>query len=163
AGGGRGARGHDPVVRHVPHRALGELPRRPLPGRLRRQGRCALMARSSRRIIAAPPEAGPLLVVADFRTHFRPPAGVVKAVDGVSLTLDRGRTLGIVGESGSGKTVLSRSIMGLLTAGNVVRTGSVRLNGQELVGASNAEMRALWGTEMAMVFQDPMTSLNPVM
>ncbi|MGV3759991.1 MAG: ABC transporter ATP-binding protein [Actinomycetota bacterium] len=121
------------------------------------------MARTSRRIISAPPEAGPLLVVDDFRTHFRTPAGTVKAVDGVSLTLDRGRTLGIVGESGSGKTVLSRSIMGLLTARNVVRTGSVRLSGQELVGASNAEMRALWGTEMAMVFQDPMTSLNPVM
>src|SRR5690606_3706424 len=120
-------------------------------------------ARSSRRIISAPPESGPLLVVDDFRTHFRTPAGTVKAVDGVSLTLERGRTLGIVGESGSGKTVLSRSIMGLLTARNVVRTGSVRLNGQELVGASNAEMRALWGTEMAMVFQDPMTSLNPVM
>jgi peptide/nickel transport system ATP-binding protein len=121
------------------------------------------MARSRRRIISAPPESGPLLVVEDFRTHFRTPAGTVKAVDGVSLTLDRGRTLGIVGESGSGKTVLSRSIMGLLTARNVVRTGSVRLNGQELVGAPNAEMRALWGTEMAMVFQDPMTSLNPVM
>ncbi|MFP5256823.1 MAG: ABC transporter ATP-binding protein [Acidimicrobiia bacterium] len=121
------------------------------------------MARPRRRIISAPPEAGPLLTVEDFRTHFQTAGGLVRAVDGVSLTLDRGRTLGIVGESGSGKTVLSRSIMGLLTARNVVRTGSVRLKGQELVGASNAEMRALWGTEMAMVFQDPMTSLNPVM
>jgi peptide/nickel transport system ATP-binding protein len=117
----------------------------------------------ARRIIAAPATEGPLLVVDDFRTHFRTEGGTVRAVDGVSLTLERGRTLGIVGESGSGKTVLSRSIMGLLTARNVVRTGSVRLNGQELVGASNSEMRALWGTEMAMVFQDPMTSLNPVM
>jgi peptide/nickel transport system ATP-binding protein len=68
-----------------------------------------------------------------------------------------------VGESGSGKTVLSRSIMGLLTARNEIRTGSVRFAGQELVGTPKAALRALWGTEMAMVFQDPMTSLNPVM
>jgi oligopeptide/dipeptide ABC transporter ATP-binding protein len=119
---------------------------------------------SARRILTAPtPQAGPLLVVDDFRTHFETAAGTVKAVDGVSLTLDRGKTLGVVGESGSGKTVLSRSLMGLLTARNVVRTGSATYNGQELVGASKQQLRALWGTEMAMVFQDPMTSLNPVM
>ena len=116
-----------------------------------------------RRISAPPPDAGPLLVVEDFRTHFDTPAGRVRAVDGVSLTLDRGRTLGIVGESGSGKTVLSRSIMGLLTGGNVIRSGSVRYQGQELIDASPSTLRSLWGTEMAMVFQDPMTSLNPVM
>ncbi|HEX4867347.1 MAG TPA: ABC transporter ATP-binding protein [Acidimicrobiales bacterium] len=122
------------------------------------------MARSTnRRVIAAPTSEGPLLVVDDFRTHFATDAGLVRAVDGVSLTLERGKTLGIVGESGSGKTVLSRSVMGLLTARNVVRSGSVRLNGQELVGASPSQLRALWGTDMAMVFQDPMTSLNPVM
>jgi len=122
------------------------------------------MARSTnRRLLTASPTEGPLLAVEDFRTHFDTPAGLVRAVDGVSLSLERGKTLGIVGESGSGKTVLSRSIMGLLTARNVVRSGSVRFHGQELVGASNSQMRALWGTEMAMVFQDPMTSLNPVM
>jgi peptide/nickel transport system ATP-binding protein len=119
---------------------------------------------SARRLLTAPtPQQGPLLVVDDFRTHFDTPAGLVKAVDGVSLTLERGKTLGVVGESGSGKTVLSRSLMGLLTARNVVRTGSATYNGQELVGASKQQLRALWGTEMAMVFQDPMTSLNPVM
>jgi peptide/nickel transport system ATP-binding protein len=119
---------------------------------------------SARRVLTAPsaPE-GPLLVVDDFRTHFDTAAGTVKAVDGVSFSLDRGKTLGIVGESGSGKTVLSRSLMGLLTARNVHRSGSATYHGQQLVGASTAHLRALWGTEMAMVFQDPMTSLNPVM
>jgi oligopeptide/dipeptide ABC transporter ATP-binding protein len=118
----------------------------------------------SRRIIAAKPEhEGPLLELEDFKTHFRTPAGLVKAVDGVSLSLDRGKTIGIVGESGSGKTVLSRSAMGLLTASNVNRSGSARYQGRELVGMHPKELRELWGTEMAMVFQDPMTSLNPVM
>jgi peptide/nickel transport system ATP-binding protein len=125
------------------------------------------MARQSttaRRVLtAATSTDGPLLVVDDFHTHFDTPGGLVKAVDGVTFSLERGKTLGIVGESGSGKTVLSRSIMGLLTARNVIRTGSARYHGQELVGANNSALRALWGTEMAMVFQDPMTSLNPVM
>lgn len=104
----------------------------------------------------------PALVVEDLRTHFAVPGGAVKAVDGVSLTLERGKTLGVVGESGSGKTVLSRSIMGLNVAGNATTTGSVKYEGRELVGRSPKQMKALWGTEMAMVFQDPMTSLNPV-
>jgi peptide/nickel transport system ATP-binding protein len=103
-----------------------------------------------------------LLVVDDLRTHFHVPAGAVKAVDGVSFRLRRGTTLGIVGESGSGKTVLSRSVMGLNTVSNAVTTGSVVYEGMELVGRSQREMKALWGAEMAMVFQDPMTSLNPV-
>jgi peptide/nickel transport system ATP-binding protein len=81
----------------------------------------------------------------------------------VSFTLERGKTLGVVGESGSGKTILSRSIMGLLPPRNVERTGSVRFEGTEISGYSQSEMRHVWGTEMAMVFQDPMTSLNPVM
>jgi len=120
--------------------------------------------REPRRILTAPTAADqPLLVVDDFRTHFKTEGGVVKAVDGVSFSLERGRTLGIVGESGSGKTVLARSVMGLLTARNVMRSGSATYQGQELVGASIPHLRALWGTEMAMVFQDPMTSLNPVM
>ena len=119
---------------------------------------------TGRRVLTAPtPQDGPLLVVDDFRTHFDTEGGLVKAVDGVTFTLDRGKTLGIVGESGSGKTVLSRSVMGLLTAKNVIRTGSATYAGQELVGAPKDQLRAMWGTEMAMVFQDPMTSLNPVM
>jgi peptide/nickel transport system ATP-binding protein len=109
------------------------------------------------------PEAGPLLEVTDLRTSFGTPRGRVRAVDGVSFTLDRGRALGIVGESGSGKTVLSRSIMGLLTGRNVERQGSVRFEGQELLGRSAREMRHIWGQEMSMIFQDPMTSLNPLM
>jgi oligopeptide/dipeptide ABC transporter ATP-binding protein len=105
---------------------------------------------------------GPLLEVKDLKTYFQLDAGKVRAVDGVSFTLDRGKTLGVVGESGSGKTVLSRSIMGLIVASNVIREGSILYDGQELVGQSSKRLRRLWGREMAMVFQDPMTSLNPV-
>lgn len=103
-----------------------------------------------------------LLTVTDLRTHFHVGEHVVKAVDGVSLTVHKGKTLGIVGESGSGKTVLSRSIMGINTAPNIETSGSVTYNGTELVGSSRSTMRKLWGAEMSMVFQDPMTSLNPV-
>lgn len=105
---------------------------------------------------------GPLLEVTDLRTQFRTDRGMVRAVDGVSFELERGTTLGVVGESGSGKTVLSRSIMGLL-ASNAVRTGSVKFEGRELLGEDKNALRSLWGTQMSMVFQDPMTSLNPVM
>ncbi|HZR12457.1 MAG TPA: ABC transporter ATP-binding protein [Acidimicrobiia bacterium] len=94
---------------------------------------------------------------------FQTDRGLVRAVDGVSFSLERGRTLGVVGESGSGKTVLSRSIMGLLPKSGVVREGSIVFEGREIGHASPEEMRSLWGTQMAMVFQDPMTSLNPVM
>jgi peptide/nickel transport system ATP-binding protein len=117
-----------------------------------------------RRVLTAPATtAGHLLEVSDLRTSFITPFGRVRAVDGVSFTLDRGRTLGVVGESGSGKSVLARSIMGLLGARNVERSGSVRYDGRELMDLDRKDLRSLWGTEMAMVFQDPMTSLNPVM
>ena len=105
----------------------------------------------------------PLLVVEDLRTQFHTERGLVRAVDGVSFTLERGRTLGVVGESGSGKTVLSRSIMGLLPKNGVQRSGSVRFEGIELLDADSKMMADYWGGQMAMVFQDPMTSLNPVM
>ena len=105
----------------------------------------------------------PLLEVTDVATGFETVRGLVRSVDGVSFTLERGRTLGIVGESGSGKTVLSRSIMGLLPHKGVVRSGSIRFDGTEIGQASPREMRKFWGDAMAMVFQDPMTSLNPVM
>jgi peptide/nickel transport system ATP-binding protein len=114
------------------------------------------------RTISAQPEVGRLLEVTDLYTSFKTPRGLARAVNGVSFVLDRGKTLGIVGESGSGKSVLSRSIMGLLPKQNVVREGSVRYKGEEISTLSNRSMRQLWGTEMAMVFQDPMTSLNPV-
>jgi oligopeptide/dipeptide ABC transporter ATP-binding protein len=105
---------------------------------------------------------GPLLEVEDLHTSFRTGRGLVRAVDGVSLTLARGRTLGIVGESGSGKTVLSRSIMGLLPGSNVERSGTVRFSGHDLTAMSHAELREVWGMQVALVFQDPMTALNPV-
>ena len=108
------------------------------------------------------PLDGPLLDVNDVGTFFKTPRGLVRAVDGVSLTLERGKTIGIVGESGSGKSVLSRSIMGLLP-NNVVRRGSIKFEGHEIGAADTETMRGYWGTQMAMVFQDPMTSLNPVM
>src|SRR5947209_15242032 len=115
------------------------------------------------RTIAAQPQAERLLEVSELHTRFRTGRGLVRAVSGVSFTLERGKTLGIVGESGSGKTVLSRSIMNLLPKRGTTRRGSVRFEGNEIVGLSDAEMRKFWGAQMAMVFQDPMTSLNPVM
>jgi peptide/nickel transport system ATP-binding protein len=103
-----------------------------------------------------------LLEVTDLRTHFRTERGLVRAVDGVTFSLDRGKALGVVGESGSGKTVLSRSIMGLLPSTAIV-SGSVRFAGQEIAGLDQRSMRHLWGREMSMIFQNPMVSLNPVM
>jgi oligopeptide/dipeptide ABC transporter ATP-binding protein len=106
---------------------------------------------------------GQLLEVRDLKTHFHTQLGVVRAVDGVSFSLDRGKTLGIVGESGSGKTILSRSIMGLLPRRNVTKTGTVIFEGKNLLTLPTRQRRAIFGKEMAMIFQDPMTSLNPVM
>ena len=100
-----------------------------------------------------------LLELDDYRVGFRTERGLAKAVDGVSYELHSGRTLAIVGESGSGKTVLNRGIMGLLGS-NVNESGSVKFQGEELV---NTDRQKFWGKKMAMIFQDPMTSLNPVM
>jgi peptide/nickel transport system ATP-binding protein len=108
------------------------------------------------------PLDGPLLEVEDVRTFFTTPRGLVRAVDGVSFSLERGKTIGIVGESGCGKSVLSRSIMGLLP-NNAIRHGRIVFEGADIASAPPAVVRGYWGTQMAMVFQDPMTSLNPVM
>src|SRR3954447_21278833 len=120
--------------------------------------------KDSVRVITAEPARGAerLLEVNGLHTSFKTGRGLARAVDNVSFTLDRGRTLGIVGESGCGKSVLSRSIMGLLPKRNVIREGEVLFNGQNITELSSSAMRNYWGTEMAMVFQDPMTSLNPV-
>src|SRR5271166_3127920 len=107
-------------------------------------------------------QVGPLLVVDDLHTSFRTARGTVRAVDGVSFEIYEGKTLGIVGESGSGKTVLSRSIMGLLPPRDVIRSGTVHFGGHELTAMSETELRAVWGAELSMIFQDPMTALNPV-
>ncbi|MEO6570583.1 MAG: ATP-binding cassette domain-containing protein, partial [Ilumatobacteraceae bacterium] len=107
-------------------------------------------------------EEGTLLEVTDLKTHFRTERGLVRAVDGVTFSLERGKSLGVVGESGSGKTVLSRTIMGLLPS-TAVLSGSVKFAGQETLGLDARQMRHLWGREMSMVFQNPMVSLNPLM
>jgi len=106
--------------------------------------------------------AGPLLVVDDLHTAFRTSRGTVRAVDGVSFEVHEGKTLGIVGESGSGKTVLSRSIMGLLPPRDVIRSGTVHFAGHDLTAMGDTELRRIWGAELSMIFQDPMTALNPV-
>jgi peptide/nickel transport system ATP-binding protein len=106
---------------------------------------------------------GPLLEVENLGTSFGTDRGLVRAVDGVSLTLERGKTLGIVGESGSGKTVLARSIMNLLPKRGLERSGSVRFEGNEIIELPADAMRRYWGAQLSMIFQDPMTSLNPVM
>ena len=104
-----------------------------------------------------------LLVVDHLATTFTTASGPLRAVSDVSFTLSRNETLGVVGESGSGKTVLARTIMGLQPRANVDVEGSVLLGGHQVVGASEQKLRELWSAEVAMVFQDPMTSLNPVM
>ena len=104
-----------------------------------------------------------LLEVVDLYTHFNTPKGVARAVDGISFTIQRGRTLGIVGESGSGKSVLSRSIMDILTRdGSIEYRGQVLFEGRDLRQLTPKEMRKVRGREIAMIFQDPMSSLNPV-
>jgi len=104
-----------------------------------------------------------LLEVDDLRMHFHTRDGVVKAVDGVSYTLDSGETLGVVGESGSGKSVHALTMMGLVPMPpGRVEGGDVRFKGRSLITMSEAERRKIRGNEIAMIFQDPMTSLNPV-
>jgi peptide/nickel transport system ATP-binding protein len=105
----------------------------------------------------------PLLSVSDLRTEFATKAGPIKAVDGVSFDLQAGEILGLVGESGSGKTVTGFSILGLIDPPGRIVGGSVKLDGRELVGLSNSALRGVRGREIAMVFQDPSATLNPVL
>jgi peptide/nickel transport system ATP-binding protein len=104
-----------------------------------------------------------LLEVADLQTEFATRDGVLRAVQGVSFALDRGQILGLVGESGSGKSVTGFSILGLIDAPGRIAGGSVRFDGQDLVGAPEQRLRALRGKRIAMIFQDPMMTLNPVL
>jgi oligopeptide/dipeptide ABC transporter ATP-binding protein len=103
----------------------------------------------------------PLLEITDLGVTFPTPDGAVAAVRGVDLALDAGGVLGVVGESGSGKSVTMLAVMGLLPKSARI-TGSVKFRGQEMVGLSNRDLRRFRGKEMAMIFQDPMTSMNPV-
>jgi peptide/nickel transport system ATP-binding protein len=105
----------------------------------------------------------PLLDISDLRTEIRLRQGVVHAVDGVTLQVEAGQTLGIVGESGCGKTMTALSIMNLLPTGGHIAGGSIKLNGQELSTLSEESMRSIRGNEIGMIFQDPLTSLNPTM
>ena len=102
-----------------------------------------------------------LLEVNDLHTSFFTPAGEVKAVNGVSFYLDAGKVLGIVGESGSGKSVTAYSIMQILEKTGKIVSGSVKFNGQELVGIGEDGMKKIRGNKISIIFQDPMTSLNP--
>ncbi len=102
-----------------------------------------------------------LLEVKDLRTSFFTDAGEVKAVDGVSFTLDHGKVLGIVGESGSGKSVTAYSIMQILAPTGKIVGGSIQLDGQELVNSGEKVMRTVRGNKVSIIFQDPMTCLNP--
>ena len=107
------------------------------------------------------PEHRSLLEVHDLRVHFPTEDGLVKAVDGISFSLERGRTLGIVGESGSGKSVTSLAIMGLHHGSNAQIDGYIWVDGEELVNADPARVRQLRGSKMAMIFQDPLSALHP--
>jgi peptide/nickel transport system ATP-binding protein len=105
----------------------------------------------------------PLLEVENLQTHFRTPDGIVRAVDGVSFQVDAGETLAIVGESGCGKSVTAMSILRLIAEPPGKIAGSIRYNGRNLLDVPEAEMRRIRGNDISMVFQEPMTSLNPVL
>ncbi|HEY7148313.1 MAG TPA: ABC transporter ATP-binding protein [Gaiellaceae bacterium] len=103
-----------------------------------------------------------LLEVRDLKTYFETDDGIVKAVDGVSFSIDKGKTLGIVGESGSGKSVTCLTIMGLNARKHTITSGEALFKGENLIGAKLSRLREIRGNDIAMIFQDPMTSLNPV-
>jgi peptide/nickel transport system ATP-binding protein len=103
-----------------------------------------------------------LLEVKDLRTHFRTDDGIVRAVDGVSFEVEKGKTLGIVGESGSGKSVTCLTIMGLNAKRNTISSGQAIFKGEDLLSMPKRRLRDVRGNDIAMIFQDPMTSLNPV-
>ena len=107
-------------------------------------------------------QVGPLLEITGLKTHFFTQDGTVKAVDGVTFEVGHGQTVGVVGESGSGKSITSMSVMRLIERPGKIVGGEIRLNGENLLALSEEEMRDVRGGQVAMIFQEPMTSLNPV-
>src|SRR5215475_10951711 len=107
------------------------------------------------------PATSAMLDVRDLKIHFPTDDGLVKSVDGISFTLDRGSTLGIVGESGCGKSVTSQAILGLHKGTKAQLSGQIWLDGTELIAADAEDVRRLRGNKMAMIFQDPLSSLHP--
>src|SRR5690349_14664581 len=106
-------------------------------------------------------QAGPMVDVSELAVSIPTEGGTIEAVRGISLAIEAGETIGIVGESGSGKTMLALSLLGLLPAA-ARATGSITLDGTELLGGSESQWRSVRGDRIAMVFQDPMTALNPM-
>ncbi len=104
-----------------------------------------------------------LLEIRDLHTSFFTDHGVVRAVNGVDLDVPEGRIVGLVGESGCGKSMTARSVMGLIKSPGRIESGSIKLDGRELVGLSDRELRSVCGDDVSMIFQEPMTSLNPVL
>ena len=142
----------------VPNGTGQQFPAGPLQGKLASPGGSAV--RESTSVGAT---ATVLLEVRNLATEFTTRAGVARAVDGVSFDVHAGEIVGLVGESGSGKSVTGYSILGLIDAPGRIAAGSVRFNGQELVGMPRSQLRGLRGRRIAMVFQDPMSTLNPVL
>ncbi|GAB7011495.1 ABC transporter ATP-binding protein [Halorubrum trueperi] len=104
-----------------------------------------------------------VLEIEELRTHFDTDRGVVKAVDGVDLTIEPGEIVGIAGESGSGKSVLAKSIMGLIDPPGEIRQGDIRLHGESLMAKSEKELREIRGKSVSIIFQNPMSTLNPTL
>src|SRR4026208_845409 len=116
---------------------------------------------TQRNTTPTPDTTGPYLQVKDLKVSFPTEDGIVRAVDGVSFSVSRGRTLGIVGESGSGKSVTSLTVMGLHNPGRTEITGEILVGGRNVVGMLDEDVRKLRGNDVAMIFQDPLSALHP--
>src|SRR5258708_7657242 len=132
------------------------------PGACERQSMTAQMVQSPRPAAAAV-SADTILEIKDLKTYFYTRDGIVKAVDGVSYDLKKGETLGVVGESGCGKSITALSILRLIAKGGRIVEGEIKLAGRNLLELTDEQMRSVRGNDISMIFQEPMTSLNPVM